>query len=288
MRAAPLGGRDLRALGPLHEKAGRGIVFGRGHTNAARRSFSRLVYLCSHGPAAAEPAVPAWFKPDPKNPYAIFDAWRSLSTTEAALYWGQRWNVFAGVLRDERGRPIANSPLLIGYSSMTSGCSGELKTDKEGYFIIYSPPPPVGPQKKTSDPLLDRLNGEHGPVFSAALGCPFSPMGIAYAFETGKFKECTARAIHVSNDRIFYVLTCPRKACSMEKSFTDLQRNNGRSGGARPQQSYVAPLKSWNGPGGYNVHAGAIDKYVVRVISPKGCSHSRRNDSVFGLGLVWE
>ena len=48
-----------------------------------------LVFVASA--AAEEPAIPAWFKPDPKNPYAVFDAWRNLSTTEAMLCWDDDW-----------------------------------------------------------------------------------------------------------------------------------------------------------------------------------------------------
>ena len=55
---------------------------------------------------AKEPVVPDWFRPDPKKLYAIFDAWRNLNSTEAALYWGSRC-VCAGVLHDSGASQLA-------------------------------------------------------------------------------------------------------------------------------------------------------------------------------------
>jgi len=62
---------------------------------------------------AEESVVPDWFKSDPDKPYAIFDAWRKLSTTESALYLGSGWACLAGVLQDKTGKPIGNCPLAI-------------------------------------------------------------------------------------------------------------------------------------------------------------------------------
>ena len=153
-------------------------------------------------PAAAdEPAVPAWFRPDPKDPYAVFDAWRHLSTTDAVLICSSMWDVCAGCLRDENGKPMANCPLAaIAFHEVGSYCPGipeRLVTDKDGYFIIYGP--------------------DDGLKFSAAPGCPFSPIAWQYASANRGVVACNSRVIQLSKERRFDALTCLRKSTYNEK-----------------------------------------------------------------------
>ncbi len=222
---------------------------------------------------AAAPDVPNWFKPDPKNPYAIFDAWRRLSTTEAALYLDEGWYVFAGVLRDEAGKPIANCPLEIAYEYATWD-SGEplfadLRTDKDGLFIIYSPPPPVPPQNKTGEVPPDE--DDRGPVFYAAPGCPFSPLALRFGHENQKFKECRAQAITVSDERQFFILTCPRQSTFNEGEFRTFVEKQRAAWKPRPACRAPAP-QAWHGSYANNVRDlyGKVEKYKVRLVSQKG------------------
>jgi hypothetical protein len=235
-------------------------VFGQATTSAQESMpmrttlFFSVCLLLAGVPAAAEEAtVPAWFRPDPKNPYAIFDAWRNLSTTEAAVCWQGDWSVYAGCLRDERGKPMANCPLWIfdgnkehDGSEFGFGGPNQLKTDKDGCFIIYSP-------RRELD-------------FSAAPGYPFSAMGLQFAEANKDLVACDARVIRVADDRRFYVLTCPRKSTYDEKEFRkffDRQMAEWRNRPRLPDRARVQPLED-------AADRSVRNKYRVRVVSPKG------------------
>ena len=66
-----------------------------------------------------------------------------------------------------------------------------LKTDKDGYFIIYSP--------------------DRDLAFYAAPGYPFSPIGLQFAQENNGFVLCRASVVKVSDEGEFYALTCPKE-----------------------------------------------------------------------------
>jgi hypothetical protein len=151
---------------------------------------------------ADEPVVPKWFHRDPENPYAVFDAWRHLSTTEASLYrWSKESEICAGILRDQQGRPIGYCPLSVGYHDGLRGYGGYLKTDKDGFFYIDSVP---RPQEVVKDVLNYR-----GSYFSAAPGYPFSEIGMAFAFANEGFKKCQVKVVPVPGMGLFVTLTCP-------------------------------------------------------------------------------
>ena len=230
-----------------------------------------LCLLISGTPATAAEgeAVPAWFKSDPAKPYAIFDAWRNLSTTEAVIVWGSDWNVFAGCLQDEHGKPIGNCPLWAepqhGSGSWFFGRRPtRLKTDKDGYFIIYSPYPTLG--------------------FAAAPGYPFSEIGLRFAQANDGFVGCDARVVHVSNDRRFFVLTCPRKNTFDEKDlnrFVDQEMAKWKSEG---HQDSSAPLRPWQRSAG----GRRSERVPGADCLPRGQANPVCVADVLGVGPPWD
>jgi hypothetical protein len=162
---------------------------------------------------AQEPLVPEWFQYNPDRPYAIFDAWRSLTTREAALYWTNEWTVIAGVLHDERGEPIRRCPLTICYYSSIRGYRATLCTDDNGHFIIYGP---LALTCRDRSRLSDHMTREEytaywnsrGCEFSACPGYPYSKLGYRYARESRGSRACRPELVTQRDDRAFYVLTC--------------------------------------------------------------------------------
>ena len=237
----------------------KGFIVG-GPVSAYSALFYRLSARLHRGGGAEEPTVPVWFKPNPKNPYAIFDAWRNLSTTEAVVCWRSNPSVYAGCLRDETGRPIASCPLWVfdgGFhfgSEAGFGGPNQLKTDKDGYFIVYSPRREL--------------------AFSAAPGCPFSAIGLQFAEANERRVTCEARVIQVSDERRFYALTCPRKSTYDEEGFRKFVDSEWTRWKKKPRNQYVAPVKAWaeQRSGSSLDKYDARSKYLVRVVSPKGAA----------------
>src|SRR2546421_9308556 len=81
----------------------------------------------------AQDTVPEWFKFNAERPYAIFDAWKELSTREAAICLGDTWQVLAGRLEDERGNPLGNTPIWLSHETGIRGYSLRLQTDQSGH-----------------------------------------------------------------------------------------------------------------------------------------------------------
>src|SRR5438132_12071331 len=95
-----------------------------------------LPVLASAGP----PSVPPWFVSDTSDPYAIFSAWKNLSSREAAVYLHDGWRVLGGQLVDEKGNAMGLTRLSgSGGDSSSRGEGADLVTDKNGYFLIYGP-----------------------------------------------------------------------------------------------------------------------------------------------------
>src|SRR5262249_41051082 len=87
-------------------------------------------FLLSCCLSQAQDTVPEWFKFNAERPYAIFDAWKELSTREAAICLGDTWQVLAGRLEDERGTPLGNTPIWLSHDTATRGYSLRLQTDQ--------------------------------------------------------------------------------------------------------------------------------------------------------------
>jgi hypothetical protein len=134
----------------------------------------------------AEETVPEWFRFDAARPYAIFDAWKELSTRKASICLGENWQVLAGRLENERGEPIRNSPLVISHNTVIRGYSVRLQTDEHGYFIVYSPyAVKLGPRNPNGLPA--GMDGSH---VSATPGFPVSPAGQAFAVQCKAWRSC--------------------------------------------------------------------------------------------------
>jgi hypothetical protein len=99
-----------------------------------RRSLPTLVLLlsCRVLAAASPPSVPSWFVSDPGDAYAIFSAWKNLSTRDAAVCLGAGWNVLGGQLVDEQGSPMALSRLSGSYADAIRSYGVDLVTNKVG------------------------------------------------------------------------------------------------------------------------------------------------------------
>ena len=79
-------------------------------------------------------------------------------------------------------------------------CGEFLRTDRDGRFIIYP-----GPSKNAR--------------FFAAPGYPVSQLAWMFAGMNNGLVECEARAVEVSNDCRFFVLTCPCSGNYDERKF---------------------------------------------------------------------
>src|SRR5262245_14808613 len=119
----------------------------------------------------AQEAVPEWFKFNAQRPYAIFDAWKELTTREAAICLGSNWEVLAGRLEDDRGNPLDNMLIVLSHDTFIRSYSLRLQTDQSGHFIVYSP---------YSREIATGLDGDfrqRGTNVSAAPGFPNTSTG---------------------------------------------------------------------------------------------------------------
>src|SRR5262245_62148213 len=98
-----------------------------------------VFFLLSCRLSQAQDTVPEWFKFNADRPYAVFDAWKELTTREAATCLGYNWEVLAGRLEDNQGQPVADTPISFSYYDGIRGYGLRIQTDGSGYFIIYSP-----------------------------------------------------------------------------------------------------------------------------------------------------
>jgi hypothetical protein len=232
--------------------------------------FAVCLLLFSAAAVADEPAVPEWFKPDPKNPNSVYDAWRHLSSTEAALYlnprsYSGRTGLYAGILLDGQGLPIGNCPLMAAFADGDwQGGAGFLRTDKDGYFFVDSLP--FG--------LLDiggreAMRNPRGTFFRAAPGYPFSDMGINFAATNSDLKLCRTTLVPASGASRFAVVICPRASkfdAEMFRKF--VQRELAKSAEVDMRARSVRRFEP-------QTRADESDRtvrhdYAVRVVSPSG------------------
>src|SRR6266404_508227 len=127
-------------------------------------------------------AVPSWFISDSGDPGAIFSAWKNLSTRDAAVYLGADWTVLGGQLVDEQGRPLGLTHVSVSYSEAIRSYGADLVTDKDGFFLIYSPYS-LEVSESADDPR------QYGVCrFHASPGYPSSIAGAHYAVEKKDIK----------------------------------------------------------------------------------------------------
>lgn len=208
---------------------------------------------------AGDLAVPDWFKPDPANPYAVFEKWRRLDSREAALYLGDGWQVCAGVLRDERGRPIPNCPLLISYHSAMRGYSARLRTDGAGRFIIYSPY-----EDMFKVPKRTPVSAPTG--LWAAPGYPFSGLAMDFAGKNGGWGECKVSSLPVSDNSLFCFLTCAQTTEYNEGAFREFVVQQSALWTKRKRKPFRAQPRAREG----SADRGIRNEYRVRLVSPEG------------------
>jgi hypothetical protein len=160
------------------------------------------VLSSAHG--NTEETVPDWFHADETRPYAIFDAWKELTTRKAMVCLGENWAVLAGQLQNERGEPIPDSPITIHHHTFIRSYSVTLQTDRRGYFLVYSPYSlQLGPRDPNSN--SGRLDGC---FVSATPGFLISQLGQAFAHKCKASRQCRTRLVQREVERAFYILTC--------------------------------------------------------------------------------
>jgi len=209
--------------------------------------------LVVQGEVAGGEPVPDWFRYDPGKPYEIFDAWRGLSTREAALYWRSNWNVLAGVLKNEKGEPMPFCNLAVTYDAVIRGYHATLRTDEDGCFVVYGPPSVDCKNRPTKEQYQEmtpeeRLahSNKRACEFSACPGFPYSQMAYAYAREARGYRPCTAELAMRREDRAFYVLTCDDTSTFDPKGFEDFRKKyvaDQRERAFRPWRDKPRPVE---------------------------------------------
>lgn len=151
--------------------------------------------------AAPPSSVPSWFLPHAEDPEAISVAWKYLSTREAAVYLGSSWTVLGGQLVDEKGQPLGFTRLSLSYSEAIRGYGADLITDKDGYFLIYSPYS-LDVAESADDPRQYSVCR-----FYAVPGYPLDSFAARYAVDRKDVKVARAQLLFREADRAFYQLS---------------------------------------------------------------------------------
>ena len=152
--------------------------------------------------ARAEEKVPEWFRFDAQRPYAIFDAWKELSTRKAATCLGENWKVLGGRLVNKQGRPIPHTQISL---DLVRGKAwrANLETDANGYFLIYSP---FSLELGSGETSISGRTNERS--VSATPGYPTSQAGQTFAYKRQAGRTCDAILLMREEDRAFYVFRC--------------------------------------------------------------------------------
>ncbi len=182
--------------------------------------------------------MPAWFLPDSHSPNAIFEAWRHLSTRDAAVYWTRDWRVLGGVLKDEQGHPLPHTPMSVTCSGTIRGFSATFATDAHGRFLVYGPhslTPELTSEEMQKLPRTDwRSFVPVGIGFRAHPGYPFSQAAYNYAESRPAPADCRLRVAYKSRDRAFFVLTTSGKSSFDPASFRRFTEAEARKAAPKP------------------------------------------------------
>jgi hypothetical protein len=203
--------------------------------------------------AYADENVPDWFRFDAKQPYAIFDAWKELSTRKAATCVGENWKVIAGQLQNEQGMPIENTSIRF---DLVSGKSfhANVQSDANGYFILYSP----------WDLKMDDDRPVNGRFVFATPGYPTSQAGQAFAQKCSAGRTCKSRLVRSEADRAFYVLTCDDRTGFDATNFKVFEKEYLAKKFA-PRDAYHARPEDPEGTAPLSRHF-----YKVQIVDPTG------------------
>jgi len=192
-----------------------------------RIALTILILLFANDWCEAQ-TFPQWFVAD-NDQYGIFQAWKFLSARDAALYLGVDWKALGGVLRDENGVALPLTPILLAFNGGIRANSANVMTDKDGYFIVYSP---YSIDISGDDRSLDLSFKVY-----ACPGYPYSFQGYAYAEAKGDVKICNPKLLYKTEDRAFYELSVQSKNSFDEDGFTKFReklREEGSKKGSVP------------------------------------------------------
>ncbi len=213
--------------------------------------------------------VPSWFRENPAKPYAILNAAKYLTDLKAVVYLGEQWHTLGGRLEDTQGHPLPFCRLTISDYGFRS-YNANLRTDANGYFLVYSP---------------YRLNGC---TFSAIPGYPDTELASRYAASQNDVKTCTLLPLYQTTDRAFYRLTIDGHSkygiAGFEKFSHDFDADL-----TKQEQLNEAPALPDQGDG--KIHGPGIvitTTYPLRLIDGKGqpLKHALISLGVFGIGAA--
>jgi len=179
-----------------------------------------LLAMLAWRSAGAEDKVPDWFRFDSARPFAIFDAWKELSTRKATICLGENWSVLAGRVENKRGEPVRNTPIELLERGAKSRAAIHLQTDEAGHFVIYSPLSlEIGPR----DGSIPRPF-EPGFFIVATPGFPATQAGKFYAYKRHGSRWCQPKLLLREQERAFYLLTCDDQSSFDADEFQTFER----------------------------------------------------------------
>lgn len=215
---------------------------------------------------AAPASVPSWFISDSGDPGAIFSAWKSLSTRDAALYLGAGWTVLGGQLVDEQGRPLGLTRVSLSYSEAIRSYGADLVTDKDGYFLIY------GPYSLEVSESEDDHRQFGVCRFYVAPGYPLTVLGARYAVEKKDIKSARAQLLFREAEKAFYRLTVDGHSSFNKEEFDSYRADNaGTSQLAATAPVRVArPFRDRPRPREGSVESRKPTTYKLRIVAADG------------------
>src|ERR1043166_5839839 len=157
--------------------------------------------------------VPEWFHKDPAKPFAIFEAWRHLSTREASICTGPGWDVLGGILCDPNGKPLPSTTVELSSFHGRRWGAAEVTSDVNGYFLVYGSmcrdiKMRLSVEEKRKLPFREQLNRmDSGCELTACPGYPGSRDGWAYAESQGEVRDGRPKLLMEQEDRVFYQFT---------------------------------------------------------------------------------
>jgi len=187
--------------------------------SASALAIAALALLPFRSNGAEDSLVPKWFEKDPAKPFAIFEAWKHLSTPDASdcsgAGWADSagWAVLGGILCDPDGRPLPATPVELTHFDGQHKTAAEVTSDSNGHFLIYSPPclnieVRPSPEELRKLSFRERLRSiSFWCELTACPGYPASRDGWAYANAKGEVHACVPKLLMQQEDQLFYQFT---------------------------------------------------------------------------------
>jgi len=222
-----------------------------------RIALTILILLFASNKCEAQ-ALPQWFAAADNDPYAIFQAWKSLSTRDAVLYLGMDWRALGGVLKDENGAPLPLTPILLAFDGGLRSYSARVMTDKDGYFIVYHP--------YSLDISGDHKSLNRGLNIYAFPGYPYSSLGNAYARAKRGGKLCKPKLLYKADDRAFYELSVEGKTTFSEVEFIEFKNKLLEEDSKKDLRPWIASPRSRTG----GTERRERTTYEILIVSAEG------------------